>query len=411
MNFVINPARFCFWDSTTGRPLSATERPVVVYGSPFNFQFTLSDASVNANAIYSLAIDDDFDFTNDNVMAYSVADSVGNGIVSFVDVNTKTSKFHDLILGKQFSRVFIQITETIGTASRVLCADWIMAGGVVLDGEGDPETLQPVLDQARVYSANAILAASDARAWTEGNAEVIELLGGTFSAKGWADEAEQAAAAAATAAERIPAATTAANNKLLSVSNGTYTFTDAPSLVSVTVQGNNLFNSTGLTIYSGTVCIYGSETNRVLLGDGSLTLSGGLGLTVYGPNMDTTTVKGGTITTDKVSNGTFSLPFAVPVVSTSSSYLVLERDKSYNWDLRSFNGINMLETEGSLAYGVNDFTWAVDILLGGTGSVQYGLTFDAAGSDALTANKLNRCIVRWDGTAARLYCYKTEDLP
>ena len=240
---------------------------------------------------------------------------------------------------------------------------------------------------------------------------MIELLGGTFSAKGWADEAEQAAAAAATAAERIPAATTAANNKLLSVSNGTYTFTDAPSLVSVTVQGNNLFNSTGLTIYSGTVCIYGSETNRVLLGDGSLTLSGGLGLTVYGPNMDTTTVKGGTITTDKVSNGTFSLPFAVPVVSTSSSYLVLERDKSYNWDLRSFNGINMLETEGVLAYGVNDFTWAVDILLGGTGSVQYGLTFDAAGSDALTANKLNRCIVRWDGTAARLYCYKTEDLP
>jgi len=91
--------------------------------------------------------------------------------------------------------------------------------------------------------------------------------------------------------------------------------------------------------------------------------------------------------------------------STNDSQLLL-RGKAYKLDLSAYTGTLTLNCERSFGHVL---MWGVDITLGASGSVQYGAMFNANGSDALTASKVNRCVVRWDGTEARLFCYATED--
>lgn len=97
-----------------------------------------------------------------------------------------------------------------------------------------------------------------------------------------------------------------------------------------------------------------------------------------------------------------------PVIESNDPYILnLSGNASYIWDLSESTSTATLQVTG--VYG-QEQTWAVDIKLGASASVFYYFGFKADECDSLTANKVNHCVVRWDGAYARLYCYAINDL-
>lgn len=95
------------------------------------------------------------------------------------------------------------------------------------------------------------------------------------------------------------------------------------------------------------------------------------------------------------------------VGSNANTFTISGTNKAYYIDCYSDATAHPLSCE--LIDG-KELVWGVDINLGPSASIVYGDTFNTDECDALTANNLNRCVVRSDGKSGILKVYSTTDL-
>lgn len=264
-------------DAENARLFDGFERPYTIFGTPFTAEVVLKDGTGGTAQIedgtYSLGIDDDYNFADDNLMAYAEATASTSGL-TFNDVDTLTQKYESVINGKPSQRVYLQINRIDGTASTTILQDWITARGSVLPIDGTATVLQPLVIRAEN-------AARDAEASAE------------------------AAAASAASIPSFPAITQDDNNKVITISGGTFAYSKNLNLDSISIN-NGTWDDSGVTFYAGTACIYGWGANRTMIMAGGIALTDGEGIQLSkfsGVTTKSTTVKADGINCDGVIKG------------------------------------------------------------------------------------------------------------
>ena len=157
-----------------------------------------------------------------------------------------------------------------------------------------------------------------------------------------------------------------------------------------------------LSAYSSPALVYDSLMMQAVTVSLAATVPPAKATEITAGTVSAVVIHGSTFT-----DGTHTIPLCVQTAATTASTVTLADDTATAWNLTGSTATNTLNC--STVFAGEEKLWSVDISIGTAGSVQYGIGFGTA-SDALTASKNNRCIVRWDGTAATLYCYALEDL-
>jgi len=333
---------------------------------------------------------------------------------------------HDLELSRQYESTTYQYKEEAAQSADVAVEAANTASTAAAIAENIASTFSEVLPEAL-----------NARTWAEGDHEAVVIIGGTFSAKGWA---EQAGTASELALDASTVATRAADDAQ-SYSITTRENKDAAILAaSIAVSASTACSSYTLTASTAAmIALDASSSARyyaeraeeaaakvdiptptalddgkvMTVSDGTYSLADGLtlsSLTILG-GIARTIIQGGTITTSRIVNDMgLEIPFDIPIIRTSDAMLILSGDNAYSWELTGSTGTSILSVNVT-SYSGSEKLWSVDIALGTAASVQYDdMTIDIENSAPLVANKVNKCVVRLAVGFARVYCYALEDL-